>query len=164
MKKAFGLGLIVAIFFAIFVLFKDVLGASAFYMAAVSMAMFAVIGPFGDYFKTGLALLIGVVVSLAGLIILAQKTPLPPENTLFIAIVSGISLLLLVLLSTTGLRIDAMFLGWAAYLAAIFPVYTSDATRLAHLALPTAVGVIVSLLVGLVMSLLVIKIAMAANR
>ena len=89
MKKAFGLGLIVAIFFAIFVLFKDVLGASAFYMAAVSMAMFAVIGPFGDYFKTGLALLIGVVVSLAGLIILAQKTPLPPENTLFIASVSG---------------------------------------------------------------------------
>ena len=48
MKKALGLGLIVGIFFALFVLFQNYLGATAFYIAAVAMAMFAVIGPFGE--------------------------------------------------------------------------------------------------------------------
>ena len=38
MKKAIGLGLLVAILFTIFVLLQDYLGASAFYMAAIAMA------------------------------------------------------------------------------------------------------------------------------
>ena len=58
MKKAIGLGIIVAVLFAIFVLFQGMIGASAFYLAAITMAMFAVIGPWG-YLKTGIALLIG---------------------------------------------------------------------------------------------------------
>jgi len=164
MKKAIGLGLLVAIFFAIFVLLQDYLGASAFYMAAVAMAMFTVLGPFGDYLKTAIAILIGVVVALAGMIILAAKMPLPPDHLLFVAIISGVSLFLLVLISTAGMRIDAMFLGWAAYLAAVFGTYTTDAPAMASLAVPAAVGVSVSLLLGLFMSLLVIKIAMAVNQ
>lgn len=164
MKKAIGLGLIVGIFFALFVLFQDFLGASAFYIAAVAMAMFAVIGPFGDFFKVAIAMLVGVVIGLASMIILGVSFPLPPDNLMYVAIVSGIALFLLVLLSVTGLRIDAMFLGWAAYLAGIYPTYISNAPALATQAVPTAVGVCVSLMVGLVLSLLVIKIAMAVNQ
>jgi hypothetical protein len=164
MKKAIGLGLLVAVFFAIFVLLQDYLGASAFYMAAVAMAMFTVLGPFGDYLKTAIAILIGVVVALAGMIILAAKMPLPPDHLLFVAIISGVSLFLLVLISTAGMRIDAMFLGWAAYFAAVFGTYVTDASAMASLAVPAAVGVSVSLLLGLFMSLLVIKIAMAVNQ
>lgn len=164
MKKAIGLGLIVGIFFALFVLFQEFIGATAFYIAAIAMAMFAVIGPFGDFFKTAIAMLVGVVVGLASMGILALKFPLPPDNLMYVAIVSGIALFLLVLLSVTGLRIDAMFLGWAAYLAGIYPTYIANAASLATQALPAAIGVTVSLLVGLVMSLLVIKIAMAVNQ
>lgn len=164
MKKAIGLGLIVGIFFALFVLFQNILGATAFYIAAVSMAMFAVIGPFGDYFKAAVAMLIGVAVGLASMIALVAFLPLPPNNLIYVAIVSGLALFLLVLLSTTGLRIDAMFLGWASYLAGVYGTYLADAPALATQAVPAAVGVAVSLLVGLVMSILVIKIAMAVNQ
>ncbi|HZK43314.1 MAG TPA: hypothetical protein VFC73_03415 [Syntrophomonadaceae bacterium] len=164
MKKALGLGLIVAVFFAIFVFFQGYIGASAFYLAAITMAMFAVIGPFGNYLKTGIALLIGVLMGLIGVIILATKMPLPPDHLLYLAIVSAISLFLLVLLSTTGMRIDAMFLGWAGYYAATFGTYITDPSALGVLALPAAVGVSVSLLVGLVLSLLVGKIAVAVNQ
>lgn len=164
MKKAIGLGIIVAVLFAIFVLFQGMIGASAFYLAAITMAMFAVIGPFGDYLKTGIALLIGVIMGLVGIIILATKMPLPPDHLIYLTIVSSISLFILVLLSTTGLRIDAMFLGWAGYFAAVFGTYTTDPAALGSLALPAAVGVSVSLLVGLVLSLIVIKIAMAVNQ
>ena len=164
MKKALGLGLIVGIFFALFVLFQNYLGATAFYIAAVAMAMFAVIGPFGDYLKVAIAMLVGIVVGLASMIILALSFPLPPDNLLYVAIVSGVALFLLVVLSVTGLRIDAMFLGWAPCLAALYPTYMADAASLATAAVPATVGVTVSLMVGLVMSLLVIKIAMAANR
>ena len=164
MKKAIGLGLLVGVFFAIFVAFQGFLGASAFYIAAVAMAMFAVIGPFGDYLKTAIAMLIGVAVGLASMITLALFMPLPPDNLMYVAIVSGVALFLLVLLSVTGLRIDAMFLGWAAYLSAIYSTYVSNAAALATQAAPAAVGVCVSLLVGLVLSLLVIKIAMAVNQ
>jgi len=164
MKKALGLGLIVGIFFALFVLFQNYLGATAFYIAAVAMAMFAVIGPFGDYLKVAIAMLVGIVVGLASMIILALSFPLPPDNLLYVAIVSGVALFLLVVLSVTGLRIDAMFLGWAACLAALYPTYMADAASLATAAVPATVGVTVSLMVGLVMSLQVIKIAMAANR
>ena len=164
MKKVIGLGLLVAIFFTIFVLLQDYLGASAFYMAAIAMAMFTVLGPFGDYLKTAIAMLIGVVVALAGMIVLATQMPLPPDNLLFVALVSGVSLFLLILISTAGMRIDAMFLGWAAYFAAVFGTYTTDTPAMATLALPAAVGVIVSLLLGLFMSLLVMKIAMAVNQ
>lgn len=164
MKKAIGLGLLVAILFAAFVLFKDYMGASAFYIAAIAMAMFAVIGPFGNYIQTAVSMLVGVVVALAGIIILALKMPLPPDNLVYLAIVCGLSLFLMVLLSPIGCRIDAMFLGWAGYFAAVYGTYTSNPTALANILLPSAVGVGVSLLVGLVMSLLVIKIAMAVNR
>ncbi|NLJ71456.1 MAG: hypothetical protein GX333_00405 [Syntrophomonadaceae bacterium] len=164
MKRAIGLGLIVAIFFAIFVLFQGVIGATAFYLAAITMAMFAVIGPFGDYFKTGVSLLIGVAMGLVGVIILATKMPLPPDHLIYLAIVSAVSLFLLILLSVTGMRIDAMFLGWAGYFAAVFATYTSNPSALGDIALSAAIGVSVSLLVGLVLSLLVIKIAMAVNQ
>ena len=164
MKKAIGLGLIVGVFFALFVLFQNYLGATAFYIAAVAMAMFAVLGPFGDFLKAAIAMLIGVVVGLASMIVLALFFPLPPDNLMFVAIVSGIALFLLVVLSVTGLRIDAMFLGWAACLAGLYPTYVADAASLATAALPAAIGVCVSLMVGLVMSLLVIKIAMTVNR
>lgn len=164
MKQALSLGILVAVLFAIFVYFQEAIGASAFYIAVLSMAMFAVIGPFGDYFKTGIAMLVGVIVAMAGIVVLAGKFPLPPDNIAYIALVSGIAIFVLVLLSATGLRIDAMFIGWAGYNAAVFPVYMADASRLAHEALPAAVGVSVSLLVGLVLSLVVIKIAMAVNK
>lgn len=95
MKKALGLGLIVGIFFALFVLFQNYLGATAFYIAAVAMAMFAVIGPFGDYLKVAIAMLVGIVVGLASMIILALSFPLPPDNLLYVAIVSGVALFLL---------------------------------------------------------------------
>ena len=49
-------------------------------------------------------------------------------------------------------------------MAALYPTYMADAASLATAAVPATVGVTVSLMVGLVMSLLVIKIAMAANR
>lgn len=164
MKRAIGLGLIVGVFFALFVLFQNYLGATAFYIAAIAMAMFAVIGPFGDYLKTAIAMLVGVVVGLASMIILALYCPLPPDNLMYVAIVSGIALFLLVVLSAAGLRIDAMFLGWAACLASLYPTYLADAASLATAAVPATVGVTVSLMVGLVLSLLVIKIAMAVNR
>lgn len=164
MKKAIGLGLLVAILFTAFVFFKDYVGASAFYIAAVAMAMFAVIGPFGNYIKTAISMLIGVVVALAGIITLALKMPLPPDNLAYLAIICGLSLFLMVLLSPLGFRLDAMFLGWAGYFAAVYGTYTSDPTALAAILLPSAVGVAVSLVIGLVMSLLVIKIAMAVNH
>jgi len=164
MKKAIGLGLIVGVFFALFVLFQNYLGATAFYIAAVAMAMFAVLGPFGDYLKAAIAMLVGVIVGLASMVILALYFPLPPDNLLYVAIVSGIALFLLVVLSVTGLRIDAMFLGWAAALAGLYPTYLANAASLASAIVPAAVGVTVSLMVGLALSVLVIKIAMAVNR
>lgn len=164
MKKAIGLGLLVAVLFTAFVLFKDYVGASAFYIAAIAMAMFAVIGPFGNYVQTAISMLIGLIVALAGIIVLALKLPLPPDNLVYLAIVCGLSLFILVLLSPLGLRIDAMFLGWAGYFAAVYGTYSTDPSALAALLIPAAVGVGVSLLVGLVLSLLVIKIAMAVNQ
>jgi hypothetical protein len=164
MKKAIALGLLVAVFFAVFVMCKDLIGASVFYVAAISMAMFVVIGPFGDYFKSAIAMLVGVILGLISILALAGAMPLPPDNTIYVALVSGVALFILVLLSTTGLRIDAMFLGWAAYFAAVYPTYVADATQLTSLAVPAFVGVSVSLLVGLVLSLLIIKIAMAVNK
>lgn len=164
MKKGIGLGLLAAVLFAVFVLFKDHLGVSSFYMAAIAMAMFAVLGPFGDYFKAGISMLIGVIIGLAGILVLLLFAPLPPENLLYLALVSGISLFLLILISTSGLRIDAMFLGWAGYFASVFGTYTSDAAALATGAIPAAVGVSVSLLLGLIMAIIIIRVAMAANQ
>ena len=153
MKKVIGLGFLVAILFTIFVLLQDYLGASAFYMAAIAMAMFTVLGPLGDYLKTAIALLIGVVVALAGMIMLAAKMPLPPDNLLFVALVSGVSLFLLVLISTAGMRIDAMFLGWAAYFAAVFGTYTTNTTAMATLALQSCCRSQRIFIAGLFMSL-----------
>ncbi len=164
MKKAIGLGLLVAVFFTAFILAKDFIAVSSFYMAAVAMAMFAVLGPFGDYFKTGISMLAGVFVGLVGIILLIAKMPLPPANLVYLAVVCGVSLFVLILLSTTGLRIDGMFLGWAAYFASVYGTYTTDAAALATAAVPAAVGVCVSLLVGLVMANIIIKIAMATNQ
>ncbi|HHW62065.1 MAG TPA: hypothetical protein GX404_09200 [Syntrophomonadaceae bacterium] len=164
MKRGIALGLLVGILFALFVMVKDLIGVNAFYMAAVAVAMFAVLGPFGDYFKAGLSMLIGVVVGLAGILILLVATPLPPENLVYVALVSGVSLFLMVLVSTTGLRIDAMFLGWAGYFAAVWGQYMADPTVLATTAIPAAVGVTASLLLGLVIAILTIRIAMAVNR
>ncbi|HPF43311.1 MAG TPA: DUF1097 family protein [Syntrophomonadaceae bacterium] len=164
MKKAIGLGLLVGIFFAVFVLLQEYIGASAFYIAALAIAMFAVIGPFGDYLKTAIAMLIGVVVGLVGIVALAAAMPLPPDNLIYVAIVCGLSLFLMVLLSATGMRIDAMFLGWAAIFAALYQTYLTNTTAIATQALPALVGTCVTLLVGMVLSLIIIKIAMAVNK
>ncbi len=164
MKKAISLGLLVAVFFAAFIMAKDFIAVSSFYMAAVAMAMFAVLGPFGDYFKTAISMLLGVIVGLVGILVLVAGMPLPPDNLVYVAVVSGLSLFVLILLSVTGLRIDGMFLGWAAFFASVYGTYVTDAAALATGAVPAAVGVCVSLLVGLVMANIIIKIAMATNQ
>lgn len=158
MKRGIGLGLLIAIIFAVFVLLKDSLGMSSFFMAAIAMAMFAVLGPVGDYFKAGISMLIGVIVGLVGILILATKMPLPPDNVVYLALVCGLSLFLLVLISISGLRVDAMFLGWAGYFATVWSSYTTNVTALAAGALPAAVGVSVSLLLGLLMAIIVMKV------
>jgi len=164
MKKAIGLGLLVAVFFAAFILAKDYLAVGSFYMAAVAMAMFAVLGPFGDYFKAGISMIVGVVVGAAGILVLALAMPLPPANLVYMALVCGVSLFLMVLVSTFGLRIDGMFLGWAAFFASVYGTYTTNPTALATALGPAVVGACVSLLVGLVMANIIIKIAMASNK
>lgn len=158
MKRGIGLGLLVAIIFGVIVLLKDSLGMSSFFMAAIAMAMFAVLGQVGDYFKAGISMLIGVIVGLAGILVLATKMPLPPDNTVYLALVCGLSLFVLVLISIAGLRIDAMFLGWAGFFASVWGTYTTNVTALATEALPAAVGVSVSLLLGLLMAVIVMKI------
>lgn len=158
MKRGIGLGLLVAIMFSAFVLLKDTLGMSSFFMAAIAMAMFAVLGEVGDYFKAGISILVGVIVGLAGVLVLASKMPLPPANTIYLALICGLSLFLLVVISAAGLRIDAMFLGWAGYFASVWSIYTTNVTALASAALPAAVGVSVALLLGLLMAIIVTKI------
>ncbi len=61
MKRGIVLGVLVAIIFSAFVLLKDTLGMGSFFMAAISMAMFAVLGQVGDYFKAGVSILVGVM-------------------------------------------------------------------------------------------------------
>lgn len=161
MKRGISLGILIAIIFAVIVLLKDMLGMSSFFMAAVAIAMFSVLGPVGDYFKAGISMLIGVIVGLAGILVLATKMPLPPNNAVYLALVCGLSLFLLVLISVLGLRVDAMFLGWAAYYASVWGVYTSDVTALATGAIPSAVGVSLSLLLGLLMAIIITKIEIA---
>lgn len=158
MKRGIILGLLVAIIFSAFVLLKDTLGMSSFFMAAIAMAMFTVLGQVGDYFKAGLSMLAGVVVGLAGILVLATKMPLPPNNTVYLALICGLSLFLLVVLSATGLRIDAMFLGWAGFFASVWSIYTTNVAELATTALPAAVGVSAALLLGLLMAMIVTKI------
>ena len=160
MKRGIGLGLLIAVIFSVFVLLKDTLGMSSFFMAAIAMAMFAVLGQVGDYFKAGISMLVGVIVGLAGILVLATKIPLPPNNTVYLALICGLSLFLLVIISTTGLRVDAMFLGWAGYFASVWSTYTTNVTALTTGALPAAVGVSVALLLGLLMAIIVMKIDM----
>ncbi len=164
MKRALSLGLLVAVLFVLFVLVKDYIGVSSFFMAAVAMAMFAVLGPAGDYFKAGLSMLIGVVVGLVGILALAGFMPLPPDNLVYVALVSGVSLFILVLISAAGLRIDSMVLGWAGFFAAVWGTYTTDAAALASGAIPAAVGTSVALLLGLLMAMGIMRIAMAVNK
>jgi hypothetical protein len=162
MKRGVGLAVLIAVVFAIFVLLKNFLGMNSFYMAAIAMAMFSVLGPTGDYFKAGISMLIGVIVGLGGILVLATRMPLPPDNITYLALVCGLSLFLLVLISISGLKVDAMFLGWAGYFASVWNIYTSNVTALATSALPAAVGVSVSLLLGLLMAIIIVKIDIAA--
>lgn len=164
MKKTLVLGLLAAVLFFVFVFFKDALGVNAFYMAAIALAMFAVLGPVGDYFKAALSMLLGVFIGLAGILVLAGFMPLPPDNGFYVALVSSLSLLVLVLLSATGLRIDGLFLGWAGYFASVWGTYTTDAAALAAGAAPAAIGTSVALLLGLLMAMIIMKIAMAVNK
>lgn len=164
MKKALGLGLLAAVLFFLFVFFKDSMGVSAFYMTAIALGMFAVLGPVGDYFKAGLSILLGVFIGLAGMLVLAGFMPLPPDNVLYVALISSISIFILVLLSAAGLRIDGLFLGWAGYFATVWGTYTTDAAALATGAVPAAVGISVALLLGLLMAMIIMKIAMAVNK
>lgn len=164
MKKALGLGLLAAVLFFVFIYFKDAMGVTSFYLTAIALAMFAVLGPLGDYFKTGLSMLLGIFIGLAGVLVLAGFMPLPPDNLLYVALVSSISIFVLVLLSAAGLRIDGLFIGWAGYFATVWGTYTTDAAALATGAVPAAVGTSVALLLGLLMALIIMKIAMAVNN
>ena len=164
MKKALSLGLLVAVLFFLFIMVKDSIGVSSFFMAAIAMAMFAVIGPVGDYFKAGLSMLLGVFIGLVGILVLAGFMPLPPDNLIYVALISSLSLFALALLSATGLKIDAMFLGWAGYFATVWGTYTTDAAALASGAIPAAVGISVTLLLGLLMAIAIMRIAMAVNK
>lgn len=164
MKKILGLGLLVSAMFFLFVMVKDYIGAGSFFMAAIAMAMFAVIGPVGDYFKAGLSMLLGVFIGLAGILVLAGFMPLPPDNLIYVALISSLSLFIMVLLSAAGLRIDGMFLGWAGYFATVWGTYTADAAALANEAMPAAIGISVALLLGLLMAIIIMKIAMAVNK
>jgi hypothetical protein len=49
-KEQFGLGYVASIFCSIYYGQRHI-AVSSFYMAAAAMAMFAVLGPFGDYFR-----------------------------------------------------------------------------------------------------------------
>lgn len=148
-------GLLSGALFVVIILLKDVLGMEVFFMAAVSMALFSVIEERGNYFKEGLALLIGVGVAFVGVIFLATKMPLPPNNLVPLLLVCGLSVLILVLVSGTSLKANSLLLGWASYYAAVWPIYTKDVTALSSVALPNVVGVSAALLLGLVMALII---------
>ncbi len=161
MKKVLSLGLVIAVLFGIFVFFEGLLGAKAFFLAAIALALFVTLGPQGEFFKMALSMLIGIVIALASIFILALAFPLPPENTGYVAAVSAVSVFLVVLLSAASLRIDGLLIGWAGLFAAVYPIYLSDPTALATAGVPAAVGAGVSLLVGLVLGLLVLKMAVS---
>lgn len=148
-------GLLSGALFVVIILLKDVLGMEVFFMAAVSMALFSVIEERGNYFKEGLALLIGVGVAFLGVIFLATKMPLPPNNLVPLLLVCGLSILILVLISGTSLKANSLLLGWASYYASVWPIYTKDVTALSSAALPNVVGVSAALLLGLVMALII---------
>ena len=164
MKKALGLGILIAVSFALFVLVNDLVGASAFYMAAIGMAMFAIIGPAGDYFKAAIAVLVGVIVGLVSILALAGAMPLPPDNLIYVALVSGLALFALTMISLLGLRIDAMFIGWGGYFAAVYGTYTVDAAALATQAIPAAVGVSASLLFGLLIAVVLTRVSLVLDQ
>lgn len=164
MKTTVGLALMVAVLLALIVFLKDLLGMQAFFMGAIAMVMFAVLGPFGDYFKAGLSIVIGVIVGFAGIIALALTMPLPPDNTVYIALVFGLSAFLLVILSLTGLSIPSMFIGWAGSCAALYNTYATNTTALAATGPSAVLGVTAAMLLGLCMSVLIMKAAMAINE
>lgn len=164
MKRTLGLGLLAAVLFFIFIFFKDALGVTSFYLTAIALAMFAVLGPLENYFRAGLSMLLGIFIGLAGILVLAGFMPLPPDNLLYVAMVSSVSIFLLVLLSAAGLRIDGLFIGWAGYFATVWGTYTADAAALATGAVPAAVATSVALLLGLLMAMIIMKIALAVNK
>ena len=161
MKKVLLLGLVIAVLIGVFVLFEGLLGAKAFFLAAVALALFVTLGPQGEFFKMALSMLVGIVVALVAIFVLALAFPLPPANTGYVAAVSAVSVFVAVLFSAASLRIDGLLIGWAGLYAAVFPIYLSDPTALAVAGVPAAVGAGVSLLVGLVMGLLVLKMAVS---
>jgi len=161
LKKVLLLGLVIAVLIGVFVLFEGLLGAKAFFLAAVALALFVTLGPQGEFFKMALSMLVGIVVALVAIFVLALAFPLPPANTGYVAAVSAVSVFVAVLFSAASLRIDGLLIGWAGLYAAVFPIYLSDPTALAVAGVPAAVGAGVSLLVGLVMGLLVLKMAVS---
>ena|GEM_PF-313732 len=153
MIRSAALALISALLFAVIVLVKNALQMEMFFMAAVSMALFSVLGQKGNYLKHGISLLVGVAVALIGIILLSTQAPLPPANLLPLVLVCSLSLFLFVLGSLVGLSTPGLVLGWASYLATIWSTYNYNVTALASEALPSAVGVSAALLLGLVMAL-----------
>jgi len=162
LNKALLWGLVAAILFGVFIYFQGLLGAEAFFLAAIALAFFVTLGPNGEFFKMGLSMLVGLVIGLAGIFVLALAFPLPPYNTGYVAIVSAASLFLALLLSAVGLRLDGLLIGWGGLYAAVYPLYQNDPTVLASAGLAAAVGAAVSLLVGLVLGLFIIKMAVAS--
>jgi len=161
LKKVLLLGLVIAALFGIFVFFEGLLGAEAFFLAAIALALFVTLGPNGEFFKMALSMLAGIVIGLIAIFALALAFPLPPDNTGYVALVSSVSLFLVVLLSAAGLRLDGLLIGWAGLYAAVYPIYVSDPTTLAAAGVPAAVGAAVSLLIGLVLGLFVLKMAVS---
>ena len=161
MKKVLLLGLVIAALFGIFVFFEGLLGAQAFFLAAIALALFVTLGPQGEFLKMAFSLLAGLVIALIAIFVLALSFPLPPENTGYVAAVSSVSVFLVVLLSAVVLRLDGLLIGWAGLFAAVYPIYLSDPTALATAGIPAAVGAAVSLLVGLILGLFVLKMAVS---
>ncbi|MGI6550123.1 MAG: hypothetical protein ACOX4Q_08855 [Syntrophomonadales bacterium] len=161
MKKVLLLALVIAVLFGAFVFLEGLLGAEAFFLAAIALALFVTLGPYGEFFKMAYSMLAGLVIALIAIFFLAVSLPLPPDNMGYVAIVSSVSVFLVVLLSAVGLRLDGLLIGWAGLFAAVYPIYLSDPTALATAGVPAAVGAAVSLLVGLVLGLLVLKMAVS---
>ena len=88
MKKALLWGLVAAVLFGVFIYFQGLLGAEAFFLAAIALALFITLGPDGEFFKMGLSMLAGLIIGLAGIFVLAIAFPLPPYNTGYVAVVS----------------------------------------------------------------------------
>lgn len=164
MKKIIIPALTVGLFFGLLVMFQDSLGAKGFFLAALSFSLVITLSAQGGFMRMTASLLSGLVIGLAAIMTLALAFPLPPDNNLYVALITALSLIILVVLSPLGLRLDGMLLGWGGIFAVLFPIYFSDPTVLESLVVSTTLGTAVSLAAGLVLALAVAKLTAATEK